>query len=544
MEPVTSKLKRARLFAHLPDDAVAGLIERPGVATGAAGDTVPARQGDLVVLLEGGLAMGSNDGGQHVAAFSVDEDAPDPAILYTIPANARLTLSRPSVYLVIDGQRLDDTLSGRHETKSLAALDDSVRERVASLIKAAPFKQLSFEHLCRCAEAMQPQDVERSEDVISQGDKGDFFYVIESGGAEVWRTDPGRPPAKLAALGPGASFGEEALLKGEPRNATVRMTKAGRAAQDRQGGLRPPAQDPAAARDRRAGGAPAPGAGPGVAHRLPFRGGMGAVAPQERPADPPGGDSRARAWPRQVARVHRLLSHRPAFARGRLPHAPGGPQRALAQGRHRRMALRARGQCARSLKGYGGIVRWIATLVLAFLCSAQAQAQQATIEAAEILWAGTYRAQIVGTVEQPGTAIGKTNQLGDIVKLETTTTVRARLGTSFGIEFRLSGAPEGAEAPITIVVVLPKAGLFNPATQKRTFREEWRPSPRLVGGASLVGYLLEMDWEIVPGIWTFEIWSNGRKLGEQPFCVIADRAPEPDDPGKTADQPCHSAATA
>jgi rhodanese-related sulfurtransferase len=228
MEPVTSKLKRARLFAHLPDDAVAGLIERPGVTTGAAGDAVPARQGDLVVLLEGGLAMGSNDGGQHVAAFSVDEDAPDPAILYTIPANARLTLSRPSVYLVIDGQRLDDTLSGRHETKSLAALDDSVRERVASLIKAAPFKQLSFEHLCRCAEAMQPQDVERSEDVISQGDKGDFFYVIESGGAEVWRTDPGRPPAKLAALGPGASFGEEALLKGEPRNATVRMTKAGR----------------------------------------------------------------------------------------------------------------------------------------------------------------------------------------------------------------------------------------------------------------------------------------------------------------------------
>jgi len=189
-------------------------------------------------------------------------------------------------------------------------------------------------------------------------------------------------------------------------------------------------------------------------------------------------------------------------------------------------------------------VRLIATLVLAFLCSAPTRAQQATIEAAEILWAGTYRAQIVGTVEQPGTAIGKTNQLGDTGKLETTTTVRARLGTSFGIEFRLSGAPEGAEAPITIVVVLPKAGLYNPATQKRTFREEWRPSPRLVGGASLVGYLLEMDWEVVPGIWKFEIWSNGRRLGEQSFCVIADRTPEPDSPEKTADEPCHSAATA
>ena len=122
----------------------------------------------------------------------VDDDAPDPAILYTIPAAARVQLSRPSVYLVIDGQRLDDVLSGRHETKSLAALDDSVRERVASLIKAEPFKLLSFEHLCRCAEAMQPQDVDAGEDVIVQGDKGDFFYVIESGTAEVLRADAGR----------------------------------------------------------------------------------------------------------------------------------------------------------------------------------------------------------------------------------------------------------------------------------------------------------------------------------------------------------------
>jgi len=226
MEPVTSKLKRARLFAHLPDDAIARLIEHPGVTTGSAGESVTARQGDLVVLLEGGLEMG--DGGRHVAAFRVDEDAPDPAILYTIPANASLRLSRPSVYLVIDGQRLDDVLSGRHEAKSLATLDDAVRECVAGLITAEPFKRLSFEALCRCAEAMVPQDVAPGEDVVTQGDTGDFFYVIESGRAEVWRSDAGKAPVKLATLDSGAGFGEEALLKGEPRNATVCMPDGGR----------------------------------------------------------------------------------------------------------------------------------------------------------------------------------------------------------------------------------------------------------------------------------------------------------------------------
>lgn len=227
MEPVTSKLKRTRLFAHLPDEAIADLIEQPGLKKGDAGDKVSVRQGDLVVLLEGGLAMGSDNGGQHIAAFSVDEDAPDPAILYTIPAHARLQLSRPSVYLVVDGQRLDDVLSHRQESKSLATLDDGVRERIASLIKAAPFKQMSFEHLVRCAEAMQPQEVAAGEEVIAQGDPGDYFYVIESGSAEVVREEAGKQQ-KLATLAAGGSFGEEALLKGEPRNATVRMKTGGR----------------------------------------------------------------------------------------------------------------------------------------------------------------------------------------------------------------------------------------------------------------------------------------------------------------------------
>jgi rhodanese-related sulfurtransferase len=227
MEPVTSKLKRARLFAHLPDEAVAGLIESPGVSTGATGEIVPARQGDLVVLLEGGLEMGDG-GGRHLAAFRVDEDAPDPAILYTIPADARLRLSRPSVFLVIDGHRLDDVLSGRHEAKSLSTLEDRVRERVAGLITAEPFKPLSLEALCRCAEAMLPQDVAAGEAVIRQGESGDFFYVIEWGRAEVWRSEGGKAPTKLATLGPGSGFGEEALLKGEPRNATVRMPDGGR----------------------------------------------------------------------------------------------------------------------------------------------------------------------------------------------------------------------------------------------------------------------------------------------------------------------------
>jgi CRP-like cAMP-binding protein len=55
------------------------------------------------------------------------------------------------------------------------------------------------------------------EPIVRAGDPGAAFYVILSGRAAVRR---GRPRA-TAEIGPGAYFGEMALLDGAPRSATV-----------------------------------------------------------------------------------------------------------------------------------------------------------------------------------------------------------------------------------------------------------------------------------------------------------------------------------
>jgi CRP/FNR family transcriptional regulator, cyclic AMP receptor protein len=52
--------------------------------------------------------------------------------------------------------------------------------------------------------------------LVSEGETGHEFFVILDGSAKVTRQ--GR---KIAALGPGDSFGELALLEKAPRNATV-----------------------------------------------------------------------------------------------------------------------------------------------------------------------------------------------------------------------------------------------------------------------------------------------------------------------------------
>jgi rhodanese-related sulfurtransferase len=64
--------------------------------------------------------------------------------------------------------------------------------------------------------------------IVRQGDEGDFFYVIVSGRCAVSRETPlNREGIRLAELGMGETFGEEALISGATRNATVTMLTDG-----------------------------------------------------------------------------------------------------------------------------------------------------------------------------------------------------------------------------------------------------------------------------------------------------------------------------
>ncbi|RDW86430.1 cyclic nucleotide-binding domain-containing protein [Aspergillus mulundensis] len=67
--------------------------------------------------------------------------------------------------------------------------------------------------------------------VISQGDAGDFFYIVEQGHFDVYinpsgSVQPGPDGAgnKISTIGPGGSFGELALMYNAPRAATIVST--------------------------------------------------------------------------------------------------------------------------------------------------------------------------------------------------------------------------------------------------------------------------------------------------------------------------------
>jgi rhodanese-related sulfurtransferase len=90
------------------------------------------------------------------------------------------------------------------------------------------FAKLPAANIEAMFERLSPMGVEAGQTIITQGQEGDYYYLIQQGSAVVTRVkDPNQPPIVLAEISNGAGFGEEALASDNKRNATVRMKTDG-----------------------------------------------------------------------------------------------------------------------------------------------------------------------------------------------------------------------------------------------------------------------------------------------------------------------------
>lgn len=135
-----------------------------------------------------------------------------------------------------------DQLSGHSQEKPTAqktqtaasllqgqALDSKSSAFSANNLQSGAFSQLPPANIQEMFKRMQPIDVAAEQVVITQGAEGDYYYLIETGVAEVTRVNHfNEAPVVLAQLVAGQSFGQEALVSDNKRNATVTMKTDGR----------------------------------------------------------------------------------------------------------------------------------------------------------------------------------------------------------------------------------------------------------------------------------------------------------------------------
>jgi hypothetical protein len=186
-----------------------------------------------------------------------------------------------------------------------------------------------------------------------------------------------------------------------------------------------------------------------------------------------------------------------------------------------------------------------ATFATCMLCwslvAAQAQTQVQTIDSIQITEYGIYTTEGAASNNAPGTATGRVDEVSNIKLVQSTTTVPARPGVEFGFRYKINGQalPPPPPADDTILGIklarkpppppvpginlkyvthIPKPGMRNPETGNVTltniFYQEHKAGEELYRL-----YRLTEKWEVVPGVWTLEIWDGERKLLSQDFLV-------------------------
>merc|ERR1719188_305741 len=100
---------------------------------------------------------------------------------------------------------------------------DSQRKSLMEAVKGILiFKSLDPENLNEVLDAMFHREVTEGENIITQGDDGDNFYVIESGKYNIFVGGK-----QVGAYDGHGSFGELALMYNMPRAATIQAVTAG-----------------------------------------------------------------------------------------------------------------------------------------------------------------------------------------------------------------------------------------------------------------------------------------------------------------------------
>jgi CRP/FNR family transcriptional regulator, cyclic AMP receptor protein len=94
------------------------------------------------------------------------------------------------------------------------------RDHKIDLLKGVPlFAGCSKKELQEIAEVADELDFNQGKTLIREGASGREFFILVEGTAEI-----SRGGKRVDVAGPGAFFGEMALLSDQPRNATVTTT--------------------------------------------------------------------------------------------------------------------------------------------------------------------------------------------------------------------------------------------------------------------------------------------------------------------------------
>lgn len=102
----------------------------------------------------------------------------------------------------------------------------SMADRIADMLQKSPlFSGFSLDEIRRLAGYMQLYRAERGVAILREGDPGDYMMLLLEGRVNVLKNDHQNRQKLIAEVAAGQTFGEMAMVDGEPRFATCITTE-------------------------------------------------------------------------------------------------------------------------------------------------------------------------------------------------------------------------------------------------------------------------------------------------------------------------------
>jgi hypothetical protein len=140
----------------------------------------------------------------------------------------------------------------------------------------------------------------------------------------------------------------------------------------------------------------------------------------------------------------------------------------------------------------------------------------AEVSGARIIDYGLYVAEDVKTekTDYGTSAVSKVEKL-----IKQTDRVPARIGTTFGLRYRLEGKPKDGLVKLVVKVIIPSPGLTNPKTGKTFNSLSFTKVKVKIDKIHHELLTFEEKWDLVLGNWKIQILYEGKMVAEKTFAV-------------------------
>ncbi|KXZ52398.1 hypothetical protein GPECTOR_9g442 [Gonium pectorale] len=217
---IENALGRLLLFTRLDPQVQRKIVSEMYERTVPAGDIL-IKEGDtglaaaeLYVVKSGKFEVLQMRQGQNVRV-NIKERGDcfgEISLMYDSPRTATVAATMDAVVWALDRQVF---------RFFVRELQETTVSQVELFLNSVPIlANLSREERIRLVDAFEEVTYQAGQKVIVEGDKGDLFYIVKEGEAIVYQNTPGGQ-RKVNHLFKADFFGERALLKDEPRMATV-----------------------------------------------------------------------------------------------------------------------------------------------------------------------------------------------------------------------------------------------------------------------------------------------------------------------------------